>query len=350
MSNTIRDVAKRARVSKSTVSLVLNDSSNVLPATREKVLKAVKDFKFHRRHSARSLVLAKGGSIGFLLTEQFFRVSETVYTRILLGAEFEAAQKGYYTIISRAKKPFSLRKDVPKFLLDGSVDGVIVAGKAPIELIKFLKEEKIPFVLVDFKIPFFEANHILIDNLNGSKEAVRHLISLGHSRIGFIGGSLMNYSIQERYDGYRQVMLEQDGSYMDELDKLSYLDEADASPVIGKEGALKLLKSDNSPTAIFACNDVTAIGCYRAAKELGLSIPDDIAIIGFDDIHNGLYLNPDLSSVHIYKAEMGKEAIKILVDVLKDPDQPLKTKIVKTKLIIRGSSGGKRTPEENYLG
>ena len=223
MSNTIRDVAAKAKVSKSTVSLVLNDSTSVLPATRQKVLKAVKDLKFHRRHSALSLASAKGGSIGFVLTDQFFRESETVYNRILLGAEFEAAQQGYYTIISRAKKPFRLHRDVPKFLLDGSVDGVIVAGRAPIKLILFLKEENIPFVLIDFKVPRIQANHILIDNLNGSREAVKHLVSLGHSRIGFVGGSARNYSIQERYDGYRQVMFEQDESYIDQFDKLTYL-------------------------------------------------------------------------------------------------------------------------------
>ncbi len=349
MNYTIRDVAQRAGVSQSTVSLVINDRANVSPDTRRRVLDAVDVLEYHPRHSARHLALAKGGSIGFVLTEQFFRVSEPFYTKILLGAEFEAAKQGFYTLLSRAKEPFEYPKDIPRFLLDRSVDGLIVAGRAPKRLLKFIKEKKIPCVLVDFKLPSYSTNHVLIDNLSGSREAMNHLISLGHQRIGFVAGSSTHPSIQERYEGYRQVMYENYGDSISDIDKLTYLDEEEASPQIGREGALELLMLTDPPTAIFACNDATAVGCYKAAKELGLSVPDDLAIMGFDDVDASTHLEPDLSTVHIYKAEMGKEAVRSLVDCLENPDQPLKTKIISTKLMIRGSCGGERTPEINYF-
>ncbi len=349
MSYTIRDVAQRAGVSQSTVSLVINDRTNVSPDTRRRVLVAIEDMEYYPRHSARHLALAKGGSIGFVLTEQFFRVSEPFYTKILLGAEFEAAKQGFYTLLSRAKEPFEYPKDIPRFLLDRSVDGLIVAGRAPKRLLKFIKEKKIPCVLVDFKLPSYNTNHVLIDNLSGSKEAMNHLISLGHQRIGFVAGSSTHPSILERYEGFRQVMKEHYGNSINDIDKLTYLNEEEASPQIGREGALELLRLPDPPTAIFACNDATAVGCYKAAKELGLSIPDDLAIMGFDDVDASTHLDPDLSTVHIYKAELGKEAVRSLVDRLENPDQPLKTKIISTKLIIRGSCGGERTPEINYF-
>ncbi len=236
MYYTIKDVALKAGVAQSTVSLVINDRTNVAPDTRQKVLNAIKELDFHPRHSARNLALAKGGSIGFVLTEQFFRVSEPFYTRILLGAEFEAEQQGFYTLLSRVKDPFDYPKDIPRFLLDKSVDGIIVAGRAPKRLLRFIKEKKIPCVLVDFKLPSIKTNHVLIDNINGSKEAVRHLISVGHSRIGFVAGSSTHPSIQERYEGYRQVMIEHHGDQLKDIEKLTYLDEEEASPAIGREG------------------------------------------------------------------------------------------------------------------
>ncbi|MCH8929200.1 MAG: LacI family DNA-binding transcriptional regulator [Candidatus Marinimicrobia bacterium] len=349
MYYTIKDVALKAGVAQSTVSLVINERANVAPDTRRKILEAIKKLNFHPRHSARNLALAKGGSIGFVLTEQFFRVSEPFYTRILLGAEFEAAQQGFYTLLSRVKEPFDFPKDIPRFLLDRSIDGIIVAGRAPKRLLKFINERKIPSVLVDFKLPSVKTNHVLIDNLAGSIEAVKHLISVGHSRIGFVAGSSTHPSIQERYEGYRQVMFEHHGDQLKDIDKLSYLDEEEASPAIGREGALKLLNMENPPTALFACNDATAAGCYKAIREMGLRIPQDIAIMGFDDVNHSTHLDPDLSTVHIYKAEMGKEAVRSLVDQLENPDQPFKTKIVSTKLMVRGSCGGERTPEIDYF-
>ena len=349
MNYTIRDVAQRAGVSQSTVSLVINDRANVSPDTRRRVREAIGELEYHPRHSARHLALAKGGSIGFVLTEQFFRVSEPFYTKILLGAEFEAAQQGFYTLLSRAKEPFEYPRDIPRFLLDRSVDGLIVAGRAPKRLLRYIKEKKIPCVLVDFKVPLYKTNHVLIDNISGSKEAMNHLISLEHKRIGFVAGSSTHPSIQERYEGYRQVMYEHFGDSISDIDKLTYLDEEEASPAIGREGALELLRLSDPPTAIFACNDATAIGCYKAAKELGLIVPDDLAIMGFDDVDSSTHLDPDLSTVHIYKAELGKEAVRSLVDQLDNPDQPFKTKIISTKLIVRGSSGGERTPEISYF-
>ena len=106
---------------------------------------------------------------------------------------------------------------------------------------------------------------------------------------------------------------------------------------------------ENPPTALFACNDATAAGCYKAIREMGLRIPQDIAIMGFDDVNHSTHLDHDLSTVHIYKAEMGKEAVRSLVDQLENPDQPFKTKIVSTKLMVRGSCGGERTPEIDYF-
>ena len=206
MGATIKDVAKRAHVSLSTVSLVINKKKNISKDTIDKVQRAIDELDFHPRHSARGLASKKSGNIGFILIDEHFSRAEPFYTKIFLGAEFQARQHNYYILLTTVEKKFT-KKSIPRFLLERNVDGVILAGHVPNELITYItKNYKIPVVYIDYYPPKGRSFAVLIDNDEGARLAVEHLVEKGHKEIAFIGGDFMHPSMYSRYLGYIQAL------------------------------------------------------------------------------------------------------------------------------------------------
>lgn len=206
MKSTIKDVAKRAKVSIATVSLVIHNHDRISAETKKKVLKAIKDLNYHPSKSARNLVSQKTGNIGFILTDDHFLRTEPFYTKIFLGTEFEARDRGYYILLTTIKSDFNKDDLLPRFVLDRSVDGIIIAGKVPDLFINRLNEYDIPFIFIDYMTALKNCPVVLIDNIQGGILATEHLIKNGHKNIAFIGGDIDHPSISDRLSGYLRVL------------------------------------------------------------------------------------------------------------------------------------------------
>jgi LacI family transcriptional regulator, galactose operon repressor len=332
---TIKDVAKTANVSTATVSLVINNHERISPETRLKVNKAIEELNYHPFRSARGLVLQKTGNIGFILTEDHFLRSEPFYTRIFLGTEFAARENEFYILLTTIPSDFKAGDRLPRFILERNVDGVIIAGKVPCDLIKDLEKYNLPLVFVDYYPENNKYSEVLIDNISGGKKAVQLLINSGHNNIGFIAGDIHHPSIKDRFQGYK-IALEEAGLNYNPTNYV--IDENNPARVNGYQAAKKLFKKNKNITAIFACNDAMAIGVMQYLKENNIKIPDDISIIGFDNVEADLSLDPPLSTVGVEKTDMGIEAIRLMSDILKNKVKSIKKVLVPVELIRRKST------------
>jgi LacI family transcriptional regulator len=334
MNPTIKDVAKKAGVSLSTVSLVLNHKKNVSEETVKKVQHAIDKLDYHPRRSAQGLASKKSGNIGFILTSDHFSHAEPFYTKIFLGSEFEARKHNYYIILTTIDHKFT-KKSIPRLLLEKNVDGVILAGKVPDGLIHYIQQIDVPIIFIDY----FPANGsypaVLIDNIAGAKQAVKHLIKKGHDQIAFVGGDITHPSIQERFLGYKQALEETKIPYNENL---VIIDEDYPGDKNGYSALCKLRKRKSSFTAIFAANDAMAFGCMRCLKEKGVKVPDQIALVGFDDVDVSWQMEPQLTTMKVDKEDMGAIAVKNMVDMIASHKKSLGKILVPVELVIRNSS------------
>lgn len=332
---TIRDVARKSGLSLSTVSLVINNRGYVSPGTRESVQKVVRELSYHPTRSARGLASKTSGNIGFILSEEHFSQAEPFYTRIFLGTEFEARGHNYYILLTTVGNQFDPDEYVPRFLLERNVDGIIIAGKVNEKLISHIDSLGLPIVLVDYEIKRAHHSAVLIDNWRGATLAVEHLLSLGHKRIAFIGGDIRHPSITDRYEAYRNT-LHMAGVFLEESYEVT--DEEETSVGGGTSAAERLFASGANPTAIFAANDAMAIGCMRYLKSRGMRIPQDVAIVGFDDIEISSHIEPHLTTIRVLKEEMGKIAVQRVVDSINAKTKTVVTTHVPVELIVREST------------
>ncbi|MFC2135415.1 LacI family DNA-binding transcriptional regulator [Bacteroidota bacterium] len=335
MTPTIKDVARKANVSIATVSLVVNNSDRISSDTRKKVLKVIKELNYHPSRSARGLVSRKTGNIGFILTDDHFLRTEPFYTKIFLGTEFEAHINEYYILLTTVSKNFTKDDQLPRFVLERSVDGIIIAGKVPSLLVDSLYKQKLPVVFVDYVPSVGDYSTIMIDNIKGGSLATQHLIDLGHKKISFVAGDINHPSINDRFHGYKSA-LEKAGISVD--NNYIITDEDYPARSNGYNAARKLFTNRPDTTAVFACNDAMAIGLMQYLKENNFKVPEDVSIIGFDDVEVDLPLNPLLTTIRVPKIEIGAEAVRLLVGLLKKKDSSPKKIFVPIELIVRNST------------
>ena len=335
MAITIKDVAKKANVSSATVSLVINKHRRISEETRAKVLKTIKDLNYHPSRPARGLVSKQTGNIGFILTDDHFSRSEPFYTKIFLGTEFQARDEEYYVLLTTIPAVFKKCSVIPRFVLERNVDGIILAGKIPQDLINCLIEYKIPIVFVDYYPLSGNYCIVMSDNINGGYQATQHLIECGHKRIAFINGDIHHPSITERFQGYKMA-LDQAGILYDPA--LVITSESATDRDSGYQSAKKLFERVNDLSAIFACNDAMAIGALQYLKEIGLRVPKDASIIGFDDVESDLSIDPPLTTMKVDKEEMGIQAVRLLVELLQNCSTRPRKVLEPVELVVRGST------------
>jgi LacI family transcriptional regulator len=333
---TIKDVASKAQVSIATVSLVIHDNKRISPETKRKVLKVIKQLDYHPSKSARDLVSKKTGNIGFILTNDHFLRTEPFYTRIFLGTEFEARDRGFYILLTTVNSDFGEDDELPRFILDRSVDGVIIAGKVPHTLVeKISSKYKFPVVFVDFLPNGDDYPVVLIDNIQGGLLATNHLIQYGHKNIAFIGGDIEHPSISDRLMGYSKAL---ENSNLKYNDKLIHTTSPYPDRQNGYDALKALFKKNKNITAVFACNDAMAIGAMHFLKDNHYKIPDDVSVIGFDDVEVDLLLDPPLTTIRVPKIDLGAEGLRLMMDVLKSKNGKSKKVLVPVELIIRKST------------
>ncbi len=331
MTPTIHDVAKKAGVSPSTVSRVLNDKPGISEATRARVLQAARELGYIPDMSARGLAARRTMNLGFLVHPRHTLGPHSFYGEVLAGVDQEARKHGYHLVFAAEGD-----RPVPNMVQQNRVDGLILAGcDIPRETIVNLRLQGVPLVLVDNHLE--RVNSIIIDNEGGAYEATAHLIRLGHRRIAFLCEWLGDLSFRERFEGYRRALADHGIPFDERL----VAEGLPRQPRTGYVAAQRLLDQvgDALPTAVVAANDLVAAETLRLLRERGLRVPEDVAVVGFDDGEVARHTVPPLTTVRVYRRELGALAVRRLLDLLEDPEQPPTHVRVFTKLIVRESCG-----------
>jgi DNA-binding LacI/PurR family transcriptional regulator len=339
---TLLDIAASAGVAPMTVSRVVNQTGYVSEETREKVLRAINSMNYRRNGLARGLKRQRTDTIGLVLGD----IANPFAAELARAVREVMTGKGYNLFICVSEH--SAREDLAAFdaLADHRVDGVIVATRANKMGNDRLSEmigSGIPVVLIgrDFRHP--GADLVAADNLKGGYDAASHLIQLGHKRIGFIGVTLTSGLALRRFQGYLEAMREH-GLRVDERLIVGRVEDGEQWPgysteELGYEGMKRLLALRKRPTAVFARNDFTAIGAISAVKEAGLSIPQDIAIVGYDDVPLASHTSPPLTTVRQPTREQGKAAAEFLLRRMeKALPLPREERIMECELVVREST------------
>jgi DNA-binding LacI/PurR family transcriptional regulator len=305
---TIRDVARHSGLSVATVSRVLNDMPWVSPATRDRVIRAVDELGFRRSATARSLSLGRSQTIG--VVAPFFTTPSCVER--LRGISERLTEDGYDLMLFDVETPGQRTDALRDFAQRDRVDGLLVIS-LPLsdEEVEALQRDDLPVVLVDIGHPGLP--HVMIDDVRGGELATEHLVAKGHRRIGFIGDLPKNpfgfTSSERRREGFRRTLRGAGIAPAEELERRG---------VHGREPARalarELLTAADAPSAIFAACDVQAFGVLEAADALGLRVPDDIAVIGFDDIEMAATVG--LTTVRQPLRESGARGAELLLSAI----------------------------------
>ncbi len=340
MNATIKDVAKKAGVAISTVSLVVNHKGHVAKETELKVLRAIKELNYHPQRSARGLVTKQSGNFGFILNGNHFSQAEPFYTKIFLGTEIQARSFDYYILLTTITQNVT-PKNIPRFLLERNVDGVILAGSVPHKIVDYLHKNQLPFILIDYYFPERHDSTILTDNAMGIRLVIDHLLELGHRDLAFIGGDMGHPSMQKRCSTFKSY-LQQKGAPIEDA-KIDCIEEHSGTES-GFAATTRLLEKNISISAIVAANDAMAVGALRACRDRKIRIPEEIAITGFDDVESSITARPTLTTVHVPKEEMGAAAVRHLVDVINGRQSEGVRIIMPVKLVARESTLGAIPP------
>ena len=328
---TIVDVARRAGVSVSTVSHVVNRTRHVNADTARLVEDAIAFVGFRPNALARSLKRASTDCVGIAMSV----ISNPYFSDIVCAIEAECARLGLMVFLSDTQDDPAQELKVVRALHERRVDGIILAPSADPErrAVAYLTEKKIPFVLVDRLLsPDFD--QVGVQNKSAMQLLVAHLASHGHRRIGFIAGPPGFSTARERTEGYKAA-LKAAGLPFDE----ALLAPANASTEAADLATRKLFALPDQPTALAAGNNLTTIGAMHALRELGLRVPDDVALVGFDDFEWADYFEPRLTVIAQPCREIGREAAALLIERIAAFDGKRRTIRLKPKLVVRTSCG-----------
>ncbi|GAE36132.1 LacI family DNA-binding transcriptional regulator [Halalkalibacter akibai] len=344
------DLAKLLGISRSTISRVINNYPDIPQATRDKVWKAIKEYNYVPNASARKLAGIKNNMIAIFVldvkdesvphhlktTDETLIYNNPFFSPVINAVSDQANKLDYYILISIIYSKKDLKR-VENVFSQKMIDGAIFVGTEESEnelLFKLIEKEHI-LALIDTN-EIHNANHNAIyvnaNNYEGSCKAISYLIGLGHSKIGMITGNLKKLSAMERLEGYKDTLK----SYKINVDE-NFIYYGDFMESSGYHGAKHILGKPNPPTALFLSNDTMAVGAYKAAVELGLKIPDDISIVGFDNAVFSQYLSPPLTTVDVPFAELGKRAATLVIESIEQKKQRGIVEKLKVNLIERGS-------------
>ena len=338
---TIKDIAKAAGVSVSTVSHVLNEYGDISEDTEQKVREVMKELNYHPSALARRLV-RKRSYILQLLLFSVEGLKHPFFYEVICGISTETEKAGYDLVLSIKDVRDRRWRDSLKRCYESRSEGIFVMGTLPgPEVLEEIESSQMPALFIDIPHEGPRATYVTSDNIGGAMTATKHLISLGHTRIGLINGHVTSAISKQRLLGYKQA-LERHGIPFDAgLVRPGGFTEEGARQV-----TRGLLDDYTDMTAVFAGSDLMAIGAMKAIREAGLRIPDDIAVIGFDDIESARYVRPALTTVKQEGEVMGKKAARELLKLIRYPDRKPCKQVLSTELVIRESCGGREVYHE----
>ena len=326
---TIRDVAAAAGVSHQTVSRVINNRPDVAEETRRRVWQVIEELGYQPSAIARSLVSKRTHTMG-LITADF---SDYFFTQVIVGAELEARKHGYFFMLCSTERNPTDEPEYLRLLTERQVDGILFARPSTendSRHILSLIREGVPLVTTAYWLPGEKLTVVDVDNVDGGLQATECLIKLGHRKIGMITGPPGWKSVNDRTEGYK-LALERAGIPLD----VSLIEHGDWSYQSGYEAMKRLLEKGAHTMAVFAQNDQMAMGTMRALHEVGRRIPDDVSIVGYDDIPAAAYSQPPLTTIRQPMQQVGEVATRLLIELINDPAAERKEVLLKTELIRR---------------
>jgi LacI family transcriptional regulator len=334
---TLRDVARQAGVATGTASQALNGRANVSPETREKVLNAANVLGYISKSPAASARSGSLTTIGMLVKHDFDPEStlNPFYGNVQLGVEAECRRHNirlmYANIeVGRRNQPTTW----PAIFYDDTLDGLLLIGTSFVETIEQIHHRlgDMPIVLIDGYAPHLPFDSVVINNIAGAEVIVEYLVGLGHAAIALIGwDDDAAPSVYERRNGYLNVLRRH---HLSE----AYIEPSALNRESGANALRRLLHRAPEISAVFACNDDTAIGILGAARELGLNVPADLSVVGFDNIELARDVIPALTTVHVHKRWLGMLGVRQLMARANEPDMPQITITLDTALVVRASS------------
>jgi LacI family transcriptional regulator len=325
---TLRDVAKKAGVSLSAASRALNGRQDVSEETRKRISKAAEEMGYVPNHFASALKFQKTHTIGVIIEDN----ANPFWAEVLKGIESEAQNNGYQVILANTSRSYERETRAVRTLIQRRVDGFLIApNQEKYDDFFDLRKLEVPFVIIGRHIKAFESLGIPMvysDEVEGGYRATKHLIERGCKRITFIGAQPYNTASVERCEGYKKALKEGGIGVDDRLIKTGGI-EIDG----GYKSVVELIRDGMQFDGIFAYNDLMAFGVIKALKENGIKIPQEVKVIGYDDIPFSALITPSLTTMRIHKQEMGRESFKILFDH--------ETKVLDTEIVRRESTGDK---------
>ena len=323
---TIYDVSRLSGVSIATVSRAFSNPERVREDTRRKVFEAAEVLHYSPNAIARAMARQRTDKIAFLICKEGATILDEFYASICEGVMRRANGTNYQLLISTAE-------EWTRTAQSKQIEGVILAGNAQADLISEFQRQNIPVVLVNNRAAGFDLPCIVADEAGGVRQVVSHLISAGHQRIAMLMGRFSPYVTSARYNAFLSVMRE-NGLSVDESGALM----CDRDIQSATEAALRLLSRPDRPSAVFAFNDVLAAGVMKAARRLGLRLPEDLAVVGFDDSSVCPMMEPELSSIHVDCRRMGELCMEHMAALLDGAQDVPRLTVVPVNLKIRASS------------
>ena len=325
----IKDIARKADVSHSTVSRALRNSPLVNRETAERIRKIAKESDFRVSAIGRSLATGRTFTLGVVATT----IEDPFISEVVSGAEDAANAHGYSLILTNSNANPDRELKVVHSFEERRVDGILVLdSRVGSVYVPMLARMRVPIVLINSQHPGEYVHSISIDNVAASHTATRYLVHLGHRQIAYLGKTGGYQSNEERASGYRQALQAAGIEARPE-----YVVLGDGKPEAGKNAMEQLLSLPEIPTAVFCYNDLTAIGALSAIRQHGLTVPGDISIVGFDDIGIASYTQPPLTTIRHPKHQMGRAATEMLLSLLKE-SVPSSVRKVQGELIVRESA------------
>ncbi|HDZ9197482.1 TPA: substrate-binding domain-containing protein [Vibrio cholerae] len=327
---TMKDIARLAGVSTSTVSHVINKSRFVSDEIAERVNNAAQQLNYAPSALARSLKMNRTKTIGMLVTTS----TNPFFGEVVKGVERSCYHQGYNLILCNTEGDNQRMKASINTLLQKRVDGLLLMCSTleGERLDVFDRYPDIPIVVMDWGPILFTSDKIQDNSLQGGYIAAKHLIECGHKEIGCITGPLIRHQAQMRYEGYKRALAEAGIAINPD-----WIVESDFECEGGYQAFEKLYQRGKLPSALFVSNDMMAMGVIQAASQRGLRVPDDLSLIGYDDVHIAKFMTPALTTIHQPKYRLGKAAIDTLLYRLENPDTTAQVVQLEPTLVVRNS-------------
>ncbi|AUV88774.1 substrate-binding domain-containing protein [Vibrio campbellii] len=328
---TMKDIAKLAGVSTSTVSHVINKTRFVSEEISERVNNAAKELNYYAPSAlARSLKVNRTKTIGMLVTTS----TNPFFGEVVKGVERSCYHKGYSLILCNTEGDNERMRESINTLLQKRVDGLILmcSSLEGERIDVFERYPDIPVVVMDWGPMLFTSDKIQDNSLRGGYLAAKYLIDCGHKEVGCITGPLIKHQAQMRYEGYKRAMLEAELEF-----NANWIVESDFECEGGYQAFKKIVERGPLPSSIFVSNDMMAMGVINAANELGIQIPEQLSIIGYDDIHIAKFMSPSLTTIHQPKYRLGQAAVETLLRKLDEKSDEAQVVQLEPTLVERNS-------------